>query len=55
LVYNSWNSYGQSEYDLHKKDEQLYDVNDIIGFAPNNSISENFDYKSFQYYNSSTG
>lgn len=55
LVYNSWNTYGQSEYDLHKRGEGLYNVNDIIGFAPNNSISENFDYKSFQHINSSTG
>ena len=63
LVYNSWNSTGQTKSKLQKKwiyfiDSQtgmvkkqpnlLYKVTDIIGFAPNNAISEGFDYKSFQ-------
>lgn len=55
LVYDSWSLSGQSVYDLCKKGERLYNVNDIIGFVPNNSISENFDYKSFQHINTSTG
>lgn len=49
LIADSWLSGGQAEYELKKKSEAGYNVNDIIGFAPNNSFSENFDYKTYQY------
>ena len=49
LVYNSWNSAGQTNTDLKKKTDSGYSVTDIIGFAPNNSFSEGFDYNTFQY------
>lgn len=55
LVYDSWTSYGQYEFDLHKRGTSLYNVHDIIGFAPNNSISENFDYKTYQHINTDNG
>ena len=48
LVYNSWTGQGQTHTNLMKKDNIYYNVNDIIGWAPNNSFSEGFDYKSYQ-------
>lgn len=51
LVRDSWNSSGQSSYTLKKKGDTGYRVTDIIGFAPNNSFSEGFDYKSYVYEN----
>ena len=63
LVAASWNSEGQTTYNLQKKwiyfiDSQtgmvkkqpnlLYKVTDIIGFAPNNSFSEGFEYNTYQ-------
>lgn len=48
LVYNSWTGQGQTHTNLMKKDNIYYNVNDIIGWAPNNSFSEGFDYKSQQ-------
>ena len=59
LVYNSWTSSGQRETQLHPKylipapgsqpvPNPAYHVTDIIGFAPNNSFSEGFDYKTYQ-------
>lgn len=48
LVYESWNSSGQYYDDLKKKTDSGYHVTDIIGFAPNNSYSQNFDYKTVQ-------
>jgi hypothetical protein len=48
LIYNSWTSAGQTHSELLKKTDSGYTITDIIGFAPNNSFSEGFDYKSFQ-------
>ena len=48
LVYNSWTSQGQTNANLMKKDNPNYNINDILGWAPNNSFSEGFDYKSQQ-------
>ena len=63
LVYNSWKSTGQKQYSLQekwyyimnpqtgevvKKPNLAYKVTDIIGFAPNNSFDNGFDYKTFQ-------
>ena len=62
LVYNSWKSTGQNEYNLQekwyyimnpqtgefdKKPNLSYKVTDIIGFAPNNSFDDGFDYKTY--------
>lgn len=48
LVYNNWTSPGQTHINLMKKDNIYYNINDILGWAPNNSFSEGFDYKSYQ-------
>lgn len=63
LVYNSWKSTGQKESNLQekwyyvidpktgetvKKPNLAYKVTDIIGFAPNNSFDNGFDYKTYQ-------
>lgn len=48
FVKNSWHYSGQSTMDLKKKGTSGYSVHDIIGFAPNNSFVEGFDYNSFQ-------
>lgn len=47
LVASSWNSNGQTTPTLKKKDEDGYNVNDIIGFAPNNAFSEGFEYDTY--------
>ena len=63
LVYNSWKSTGQKQYTLQekwhyiinvqtgevvKKPNLAYKVTDIIGFTPNNSFDNGFDYKTYQ-------
>ena len=63
LVYNSWKSTGQSQFELQEKwiyvinpqtgkiiqkPNLAYKVSDIIGFAPNNAFDNGFDYKTFQ-------
>ena len=63
LVYNSWKSTGQKQYNLQekwyyvintqtgeivKKPNLAYKTTDIIGFAPNNAFDNGFDYKTFQ-------
>ena len=65
LVAASWNSEGQTQSKLFPKwyvptgsdtpvNHPSYKVTDIIGFAPNNSFSEGFDYTSFQTSSTST-
>lgn len=48
LIYQMWTRNGQQYSDLYKKGDTYYNVCDIIGFAPNNAISEGFDYKNLQ-------
>lgn len=59
LVFESWTSAGQSQTKLFPKwytppgtstpiIHPAYKVTDIIGFAPNNSFSDGFDYETFQ-------
>ena len=48
LIYDSWTHSGQTDNILRKCDDEDYNVHDIIGFAPNNSFSENFNYDTFQ-------
>lgn len=45
LIFDSWNYSGQANMKLLKKTEAGYNINDILGWAPNNSFSEGFDYK----------
>lgn len=64
LIYNSWVSTGQQQAQLYPRllvvpggstvNHPAYHPTDIIGWAPNNSFSEGFDYKTFQYNDSST-
>ena len=48
LVYSSWTSNGQTTDELIVKGDEGYHVTDIIGFAPNNSFSDNFEYGTYQ-------
>lgn len=48
LINASWISGGQSHAELIKTGETGYNVLDIIGFAPNNSYSEGFNYDTYQ-------
>ena len=48
LIRRSWESTGQTTSTLIKKGDTGYNFTDIIGFAPNNSFSQDFDYKTFQ-------
>lgn len=48
LVRDSWYHSGQSTDILRKKTDAHYNFHDIVGFAPNNSFSEGFEYKSYQ-------
>jgi len=43
-----WIRNGQQYADLYKKNQENYNVADIIGFAPNNAFSEGFDYTNVQ-------
>lgn len=45
LVKSSWESTGQQHYSI---DDASITITDIIGFAPNNSFNDNFDYKTYQ-------
>ena len=54
LVAASWNSDGQGDYTLQPvkingQANPAYNTLNVIGFAPNNAISEGFDYKSYEY------
>lgn len=51
LVYNCWNS-EQDDYNLRETTDSEYDVTDIIGFLPNNSFSDDFNYDTYQTYDS---
>lgn len=48
LVFNNWNYGNQRQSKPIKKGQPDYSPHDIMGFAPNNSINEGFDYKTFQ-------
>lgn len=48
LIKSSWEKSGQLDSVLRKRGDQNYDVLDIIGFAPNNSFSEGFNYDTYQ-------
>ena len=46
LIKSSWNAANARSLVLKKRTDSGYTVTDIIGFAPNNSFSDNFDYTS---------
>lgn len=48
LVVRSWSTSEQRSKDVKKKTDSGYYVTDIIGFAPNNSFSEGFNYDTYQ-------
>lgn len=48
LVKSSWTSSGQTTNTLYTRDNPNYHVTDIIGFAPNNSFSNDFNYDTYQ-------
>ena len=48
LVYNCWNS-THDDNTLREVTDSDYDITDIIGFVPNNSYSDGFDYKNYEY------
>lgn len=48
LVYDCWNS-THDDNTLREVTDSDYDVTDIIGFVPNNSYSDGFDYKNYEY------
>lgn len=69
LVHKLWSTEANSTIDLqpkynkrinpntgqiHKSPNLAYKVEDILGFAPNNSFNSGFDYKTFQYDNYSS-
>jgi mRNA-degrading endonuclease RelE of RelBE toxin-antitoxin system len=54
LVFRSWNTSGQRSKKVLKKGETGYQITDIIGFAPNNSFSEGFNYDTYQDSNNSS-
>ena len=47
LVYKCWNS-TQDDFTLRETTDSNYDITDIIGFIPNNSYSNDFDYKTLE-------
>lgn len=51
LIYSGW-THNQTIADIHNPNKHFYD---IINFAPNNAFNEDFDYKSYEYYNSTYG
>lgn len=48
LVYSSWNSNGQITPDMLDSAGRKYTFTNYVGFAPNNSKNEGFDYDSYQ-------
>lgn len=51
LIWELWRSGSGIDTTLRTRDEQEYRLEEIIGFAPNNSYSDGFDYKTFQLEN----
>lgn len=55
LVYELWNNEPDLEnLDLVENTDSKYRIQDYIGFIPNNSYDDEFDYKTFQKENSNT-
>ena len=53
LVYKLWTSEPNlNDLTLYETSDANYKVEDVLGFAPNNSFNEDFDYKTFQYLDS---
>lgn len=54
LIWELWRSGSGIDTTLRTRDERDYRLEEIIGFAPNNSYSDGFDYKVFHMKNSNT-
>ena len=54
LIWELWRSGSGLDTTLRTRDERDYRLEEILGFAPNNSYSDGFDYKVFQMKNSNT-
>lgn len=51
LVYDLWSNGGGINTTLYENTDESYRLSEIIGFAPNNSYNDEFDYKTFQKQN----
>lgn len=54
LIYDLWCNAGGLNTTLYERTDSNYRLEEIIGFIPNNSFNDDFDYKTFQKYNSNT-
>lgn len=54
LVYDLWSNDGGLNTTLYENTDEEYRLSEIIGFAPNNSYNDDFDYKTFQKKNENT-
>lgn len=54
LVYDLWSNGGGLNTTLYENTDEDYRISEIIGFAPNNSYNDDFDYKTFQKPNENT-
>jgi len=54
LVYDLWSNGGGLNTTLYENTDESYRLSEIIGFAPNNSYNDEFDYKTFQKKNENT-
>ena len=52
LIYDLWRNAGGVNTTLYENTSQYYKLEEIIGFIPNNSYDNDFDYKTFQKKNS---
>ena len=50
-IYKSWTNESSLTMPLYEITDSRYKLEDVIGFAPNNSFDEGFDYKTFQLEN----
>lgn len=50
-IYSSWTNESSLTMPLYEITDSRYKLEDVIGFAPNNSFDEGFDYKTFQLEN----
>lgn len=51
IIYKSWTNESSLTMPLYEITDSRYKLEDVIGFAPNNSFDEGFDYKTFQLEN----
>lgn len=54
LVYDLWSNSSGLDTTLYENTDEDYRISEILGFAPNNSYNDEFDYKTFQKQNENT-